>query len=174
MVRSISFLSATNTSAALHKPAEPPSAAAVESDFVIILAAMLCTLISVVGLVSMARCAWLRRRGRAYGFGDQASASRGLNNKVVRSLPKFTYESSSGRGPAECAICLAEYADGDEVRVLPQCGHGFHRQCVDTWLGSHSSCPSCRQILVVSRCQKCAAESEPKAGQDSAIANPSL
>jgi len=39
--------------------------------------------------------------------------------------------------------------------VLPQCGHGFHVSCIDTWLGSHSSCPSCRQILVVARCQKC-------------------
>ncbi|KAL0430716.1 UNVERIFIED_CONTAM: RING-H2 finger protein ATL8 [Sesamum radiatum] len=174
MVRSVSFLSAKNMSAPLQKAAEPPVAAAVESDFVLILAVMLCTLISAVGLVSMARCAWLCRRGRAHGFSDQTSANRGLNNKAVRSLPKFTYDSSSGGGSAECAICLAEYADGDEVRVLPQCGHRFHRQCVDTWLESHSSCPSCRQILVESRCQKCAAESERKGRQDSAIANPSL
>jgi hypothetical protein len=45
--------------------------------------------------------------------------------------------------------------DEDEIRVLPQCGHAFHVCCIDTWLGSHSSCPSCRQILVVARCQKC-------------------
>ncbi|KAI3462291.1 hypothetical protein Pfo_018954 [Paulownia fortunei] len=174
MTRPVRFLLATNSSAPLENAAEPPDAAAVESDFVIILAALLCTIISVVGLVSMARCAWLRRRGRTHGFGGQPSANRGLNNKVVRSLPKFTYDSSTGGGSAECAICLAQYADGDEVRVLPQCGHGFHLQCVDTWLGSHSSCPSCRQILVVSRCQKCAAEAEIKARQDPAVANSSL
>ncbi|PIN09894.1 hypothetical protein CDL12_17519 [Handroanthus impetiginosus] len=158
MTRSFSFLSASNSSAPLDAAAaEPPSAAVVESDFVIVLAALLCTLISVVGLVSMARCAWLRRRGGNHRFGGQPSGNRGLNSKVVRSLPKFTYDSSSGGGSAECAICLTEYADGEELRVLPQCGHGFHLQCVDMWLESHSSCPSCRRNLVVSRCEKCAA-----------------
>ncbi|KAL0423506.1 UNVERIFIED_CONTAM: RING-H2 finger protein ATL8 [Sesamum radiatum] len=95
-----------------------------------------------LGLVSMARCAWLHHRGRHHGFRDQTSANRGLNNKAMWSLPRITYDSFSGGGSTECAICLAEYVDGDEVRVLPQCGHGFHRQSVDTWLGSHSSCPS--------------------------------
>ncbi|CAI0542264.1 unnamed protein product, partial [Linum tenue] len=56
---------------------------------------------------------------------------------------------------SDCAICLVEFAVGDEFLVLPQCGHGFHVDCIDTWLGNHSSCPSCRQILVVNRCQKC-------------------
>lgn len=49
----------------------------------------------------------------------------------------------------ECAICLAEFARGDEVRVLPPCGHGFHAACVDVWLVSTSTCPSCRRAIVV-------------------------
>lgn len=132
----------------------------VESDFVVILAALLCALICVVGLIAVARCAWLRRGIGAGGIGgSQPSANKGLKKKVLQSLPKFTYDpSSTANGAAftaECAICLAEYAVGDEIRVLPQCGHIFHLQCIDTWLGSHSSCPSCRQILVVTRCRKC-------------------
>jgi hypothetical protein len=43
-----------------------------------------------------------------------------------------------------CAICLGEFADGETVRVLPRCAHGFHVRCVDTWLLSHDSCPTCR------------------------------
>jgi len=32
--------------------------------------------------------------------------------------------------PASCALCLSEYARGDElVRVLPACGHFFHAEC---------------------------------------------
>ncbi|MCD7459515.1 hypothetical protein HAX54_041161 [Datura stramonium] len=93
--------------------------------------------------------------------------NKGLKKKVLKSLPKFKYDpstdSSSGAAngelpfAAECAICLVEYVKGDEIRVLPNCGHGFHLQCVDTWLVSNSSCPSCRQILVVTRarCRKC-------------------
>lgn len=152
-VRSLSGINSSSTPSA----AEPPEAAAVESDFVVILAALLCALICVVGLIAVARCAWLRRGSTATGrVPGQPSANRGLKKKVVQSLPKFTYNSAAnGKLTADCAICLAEYAEGDEIRVLPQCGHGFHVGCVDMWLGSHSSCPSCRQILVVTRCRKC-------------------
>ncbi|KAI3794345.1 hypothetical protein L1987_36975 [Smallanthus sonchifolius] len=80
---------------------------------------------------------------------------------MIEVLPKFTYDVAgddigSGKlSSSECAICLGEYAKGDEIRVLPQCGHRFHVGCVDTWLSSHSSCPSCRQVLVARRCKKC-------------------
>lgn len=172
MTRSLRLLLSTtvNSTATTSSPptrkssaAEPPQSAAVESDFVVVLAALLCALICVVGLIAVARCAWLRRgsagrNGRAPG---QRSANKGLKKKILESLPKYSYDSSTsgakngGAVLADCAICLTEYSDGDEIRILPQCGHGFHVQCIDTWLGSHSSCPSCRQILVVSRCQKC-------------------
>nr|1IYM_A Chain A, EL5 [Oryza sativa] len=49
----------------------------------------------------------------------------------------------------ECAVCLAELEDGEEARFLPRCGHGFHAECVDMWLGSHSTCPLCRLTVVV-------------------------
>ncbi|CAK9178165.1 unnamed protein product, partial [Ilex paraguariensis] len=154
------FLSSANTSTpstSSSAVAEPPEAVAVESDFVVILAALLCALICVVGLIAVARCAWLRRSATANGSSTtRQSANRGLKKKILQSLPKSTYESTAeGKFTAECAICLAEYVDGDEIRVLPQCGHGFHLNCIDTWLGSHSSCPSCRQILAVTRCLKC-------------------
>ncbi|KAF7056637.1 hypothetical protein CFC21_064024 [Triticum aestivum] len=43
-----------------------------------------------------------------------------------------------------CAVCLAEYADGDELRRLPGCKHAFPRLCVDEWLRRRPSCPLCR------------------------------
>ncbi|CAN4078574.1 unnamed protein product [Withania somnifera] len=159
MTRHARFLLSANSSSQL--AAEPPSTVTVESDFVVILAALLCALICVVGLIAVARCAWLRRSTGAVTNGASVpSANKGLKKKVLQSLPKFTYDPSSmaangASSTVECAICLAEYAVGDEIRVLPQCGHSFHLQCIDTWLGSHSSCPSCRQILVVARCRKC-------------------
>ncbi|XP_010266252.1 PREDICTED: RING-H2 finger protein ATL80 [Nelumbo nucifera] len=141
----------------------PPSSVEVDSDFVVILAALLCALICVVGLVAVARCAWLRRAsGGAARTGrtqPQPPANKGLKKKILKSLPKQTFNGDiNGKGKladADCAICLTEFVQGDEIRVLPQCGHAFHVGCIDTWLGSHSSCPSCRQVLVVARCQKC-------------------
>ncbi|XP_057489983.1 RING-H2 finger protein ATL80-like [Actinidia eriantha] len=134
-----------------------PETESVDSDFVVILAALLCALICVLGLVAVARCAWIRRfSSRATGrSAPQPPANKGLKKKVLNSLPKLTYAVDDAVKFSDCAICLAEFAAGDEIRVLPQCGHGFHVVCIDTWLGSHSSCPSCRQILVAARCRKC-------------------
>ncbi|XP_004512286.1 RING-H2 finger protein ATL8 [Cicer arietinum] len=158
MTRALRILQSTENVTAIVVAAPPPEAVALESDFVVILAALLCALICVVGLVAVARCAWLRRDSGAGNSPQQALANKGLKKKVLQSLPKFAYvDSTPGKwlATSECAICLSEFTAGDEIRVLPQCGHGFHVACIDTWLGSHSSCPSCRQILAVTRCQKC-------------------
>lgn len=42
-----------------------------------------------------------------------------------------------------CCICLAKYADDDELRELP-CTHVFHVECVDKWLKINASCPLCK------------------------------
>ncbi|CAI8615124.1 unnamed protein product [Vicia faba] len=68
-----------------------------------------------------------------------------LDPSVLKSLPIFTYSSSAVRRTLhDCAICLSEYADGDECRMLPNCDHVFHSQCIDAWFASHSNCPLCR------------------------------
>lgn len=174
----------TTTATATSQPtvvaAPPPEALTVESDFVVILAALLCALICVVGLIAVVRCAWLRRGGTS-GSGNSSPprslANKGVKKKVLQSLPKYTYghggstkmgavvgdgdgDGDGGGSGGECAICLGDFVKGEEIRVLPQCGHTFHVGCIDTWLASHSSCPSCRQILVLvnanaARCHKC-------------------
>ncbi|XP_068640831.1 RING-H2 finger protein ATL80-like [Aristolochia californica] len=157
------FLYAASSSPA----APPPDPAAMDSDVVVILAALLCALICVVGLALVGRCAWIRRSPPTQG-----PRNKGLKKKILKSLPKIMFTKSASGKLVDCAICLAEFVDGDEIRVLQQCGHGYHVGCIDTWLGSHSSCPSCRQILVVARCQECGGipgtetEGEVKAGED--------
>lgn len=74
---------------------------------------------------------------------------RGLEENILRSLPKVWYTAEVDEKLKDCAICLMEYEGGDALRVLPPCGHGFHVNCVDRWLKCHSSCPSCRAAVVM-------------------------
>ncbi|KAL7133984.1 hypothetical protein ABFS83_12G175900 [Erythranthe nasuta] len=73
----------------------------------------------------------------------------GLDPATIGSLPIFSYGSTSCckkpiPEPADCAICLSMFQEGDKVKVLPLCRHGFHSDCVDKWLITRSTCPLCR------------------------------
>ena len=70
----------------------------------------------------------------------------GLKNTAKQLLPSATYISEVAKEVNECAICLTEFVDGDLTR---QCRHMFHVVCVDKWLKTHSSCPSCRRLVTV-------------------------
>lgn len=45
-----------------------------------------------------------------------------------------------------CTICLDEYQDGDQLRILP-CLHIFHTCCIDNWLPRNSTCPVCKMDI---------------------------
>ncbi|CAJ1942023.1 unnamed protein product [Sphenostylis stenocarpa] len=71
---------------------------------------------------------------------------------VVDSLPVKSYEKlhKHQEDGAQCYICLVEYEDGDNMRVLP-CHHEFHRTCIDKWLKEiHRVCPLCRGDICIS------------------------
>jgi Ring finger domain len=71
-----------------------------------------------------------------------------------RAGPFFATASSSAQedplpesiGRETCPICIVDFEDGDDVRILPCEGkHVFHQACVDPWLLElSSSCPICR------------------------------
>lgn len=43
-----------------------------------------------------------------------------------------------------CSICLGDYKDSEWLRLLSDCGHFFHKECVATWFRLNHSCPMCR------------------------------
>lgn len=89
------------------------------------------------------------RRRRSDIDGNSNAATAGLDPATISSLPSFPYGSTNKKPSpgAECAICLSIFQEGDKLKVLPLCRHGFHSDCVDKWLKTRSSCPLCRACV---------------------------
>ncbi|XP_042518884.1 RING-H2 finger protein ATL74-like [Macadamia integrifolia] len=121
-------------------------------NVIVITAVLLCALICALGLNSMLQCV-VTGTHRAVTEPVEWVASRrhnsGLKRKDMIGLPTSTYAAagSPSSTTSGCAICLVDFSDGDRLRVLPKCNHRFHVSCIDTWLLSHSSCPTCRHQL---------------------------
>jgi len=85
---------------------------------------------------------------------DEHDELAGLPPARPRAGPSIATSSSSTQedplpeaiGRETCPICIVDFEDGDDVRVLPCEGkHVFHQACVDPWLLElSSSCPICR------------------------------
>ena len=45
-----------------------------------------------------------------------------------------------------CIICQ-ENIQSEEVRRITQCGHYFHRTCIDVWFQGNVQCPTCRHDI---------------------------
>ncbi|KAK4593468.1 hypothetical protein RGQ29_017540 [Quercus rubra] len=79
---------------------------------------------------------------------DSVTIDIGLDESTLRSYPKLLYSQAKvHKGDSiasSCSICLADYKESDTLRLLPDCGHVFHRKCVDPWLRLHPTCPICR------------------------------
>jgi len=72
----------------------------------------------------------------------------GAAPEVISNLPTRKISRAPGAPPPadseSCSICMADYEDGEELRVLP-CRHEFHSSCVDVWLRQNPTCPLCRK-----------------------------
>ncbi|XP_060703972.1 E3 ubiquitin-protein ligase RNF43 isoform X1 [Hemiscyllium ocellatum] len=54
---------------------------------------------------------------------------------------------SSNVSEPVCAICLEEFADGQDLRII-SCFHEFHKECIDPWLLQHRTCPLCMYNII--------------------------
>ncbi|KAK7354950.1 hypothetical protein VNO80_14192 [Phaseolus coccineus] len=77
-----------------------------------------------------------------------ASEPRGLEEAVIRLIPVIHYKPEDGDTICgDCAVCLSEFQQDEKLRVIPNCGHVFHIDCIDVWLQKNTHCPLCRRIV---------------------------
>jgi hypothetical protein len=84
--------------------------------------------------------------------GDPVTIKIGLDEATLDTYPKLLYSEAKERlekgddsvAASNCSICLADYTDSDLLRLLPECNHLFHSQCIDPWFKLHTTCPVCR------------------------------
>lgn len=73
----------------------------------------------------------------------------GLQQSIISAITVCRYKKGEGLiEGTECAVCLSEFEEDENLRLLPKCYHAFHLPCIDTWLRSHTNCPICRAPIV--------------------------
>ncbi|CAA2955505.1 RING-H2 finger ATL79-like [Olea europaea subsp. europaea] len=119
-----------------------------KANSVMILMVLLCGLITALafnaGIRYIIRLHCRRRRSQQPPVNEDVEMAHPKTEE--EEIPTVIYSPGMklAGAEAECVICLSEFSDGEKVRVLEKCNHGFHVQCVQKWLLSHSSCPTCR------------------------------
>ncbi|XP_061991825.1 RING-H2 finger protein ATL16-like [Rosa rugosa] len=81
--------------------------------------------------------------------------TRGLDEAVIRSIPLLQFKKEGkNRGGfeqgslfCECAVCLNEFQEDEKLRIIPNCSHVFHIDCIDVWLQNNANCPLCRTSI---------------------------
>lgn len=139
----------------------PSSRASFDANLVMVFVVLLCALICSLCINSLIKCVFrcanfITREPNQYIYTFNHGVNIGIDKRALRTFPMMKYLNDEGKIQVldtECVICLSEFRKGDRLRILPRCNHGFHVKCIDKWLRSHSSCPTCRQSLV-DTCQK--------------------
>ncbi|XP_059669187.1 RING-H2 finger protein ATL67-like [Cornus florida] len=107
---------------------------------------------------AIACCCCLRGRGgpqhRPIIVSELGEIQIAVENPVAEPIPAHKHQKGTGLvgEDSTCAICLCDFEEGEELRTLPVCMHSYHVACIDMWLYSHSSCPTCRSPAMPSSC----------------------
>lgn len=85
---------------------------------------------------------------------DQPSSDDDSDNSRTSSSSSPPYYHHHHEQQQECSICLQNFEMNDIVvssciQNPSSCNHIFHKQCLQPWLSKHSTCPCCRQEMLI-------------------------
>ncbi|WJX28075.1 3-dehydrosphinganine reductase [Trifolium repens] len=105
----------------------------------VLVAAIVCALLCALGLNTMLQCVFQcanRVLTEPLQWFTSRRCNSGLKKKEMVALPTSIYNTHSAESTppsldSSCAICLAEFCDGDNMKLLPKCNHRFHVVSID-------------------------------------------
>ncbi|CAI5527751.1 unnamed protein product [Closterium sp. Naga37s-1] len=103
------------------------------------------TMVTVVAGAEEAACCAEHSEGGAAECDENDATERG--ERCATGCDERSAMECDERDATECAVCLSDFADGEQLRCLLPCAHRFHVACIDCWLLSHTTCPVCRTAL---------------------------
>lgn len=147
-------VTATAAAQQLSPVPQPPASSGHQHDQKLI--AFSLTALFVLACGCLAAYTWKRRRSSNNAVRPATHIPRSIEKQFseqLKAIPVVIYSGggASDAGEAECCtICLGDLVAKEEVRVLPKCGHFYHKACIDAWLCRRSTrCPVCRDVVIV-------------------------
>ncbi|KAL8217554.1 hypothetical protein R6Q57_020928 [Mikania cordata] len=83
--------------------------------------------------------------------GTIISRSGSMSEEDIKKLPSFDFNLESQKSMVECVVCLERFKNGEKCKLLPNCNHTFHGECIDSWLIKTGACPICRAVVDMGR-----------------------
>ena len=71
------------------------------------------------------------------------SVNKGLSKDKINKIPLKPFRKALFEDNSNCIICMEMFNENELVKQLP-CGHIFHGECIDQWLGEQKNCPFCK------------------------------
>jgi len=82
-------------------------------------------------------------QGLSSGVAEECNSSASSPDSSTRKALYTTTISTT------CSICIDEFEQGEKIRLLPRCGHGYHTECILPWLTERQGCcPLCKTSVL--------------------------
>ncbi|KAI3761357.1 hypothetical protein L1987_51771 [Smallanthus sonchifolius] len=79
------------------------------------------------------------------------SRSGSMSEEDIKKMPSYDFNLEAQKSMVECVVCLERFKNGEKCKLLPNCNHSFHGECIDSWLIKNGACPICRAVVDVGR-----------------------
>jgi hypothetical protein len=68
--------------------------------------------------------------------------------QFIQALYRTKFNPQSNNAFTECAICMVDFTETDDIIPLP-CDekHYFHQDCIKQWLEQNNNCPLCKKEI---------------------------